>query len=90
MLGLQIVLFFIYLLFKNRVPVGKVSLRQQITSALWLIGFYSAMIILSYLGTFGDKGIIPAPWDIVAVAVISLIAFYWGIPKAVLPTEDED
>ncbi|OCA52936.1 APC family permease [Photorhabdus namnaonensis] len=94
LLGLQIVLFFIYLLFKNKVPIGKVSLRQQITSALWLIGFYSAMIILSYLGTFGGKSIIPAPWDIIAVAVISLIAFYWGtfsaLPNAILPTEDED
>lgn len=67
LLGLQILMFFIYIPFKNKVPTHAVSLKQQIWSSLWLIGFYALVIVVSYLGSlaasipFAIHGI-PLPW----------------------------
>ncbi|MGP2733239.1 APC family permease [Serratia bockelmannii] len=94
LLGLQILMFFIYILFKNQVPTHAVSLRQQIWSSLWLIVFYALVIGLSYLSSFGGIGTIAHPWDTFTMAVIALAIYYWGaytcLPQANFIGDEEE
>ncbi|CRG48575.1 APC family permease [Yersinia wautersii] len=94
LLGLQILMFFIYIPFKNKVPTHAVSLKQQIWSSLWLIGFYALIIVVSYLGSFGGINTIRYPWDTITVAVIALGIYYWGaytcLPKANFVGDEEE
>ncbi|MDR7001230.1 APC family permease [Neobacillus niacini] len=93
LLGSQLVMFVIYLFFKNSVPTKTVSFAQQIKSSWWIVFYYSAIIVISYLGTFGGTKILKSPWDQIAIAIIALISYYWGgrtgLPKAVFD-DDED
>lgn len=78
LLGSQLLVFVVYLVFNKFVPTKDVSLAQQIKSTWWLVFFYAAMIVMSGLGTFGGLDVIPYPWDLILVAVASLISFYWS------------
>lgn len=93
LLGSQIVMFVIYLFFKNSVPTDKVSFAQQVRSSWWLVFYYAAIIVVSYLGSFGGIKVLDNPWDQIVIAIVALIAYYWGgkagLPKAVFD-EDED
>lgn len=95
LLGVQIVLYLIYIACKKYIPTHLVSLSQQIKSSLWLIGFYAATIIISYLGNYGGgSGIVSDPFDTILMAVSSLAFYYWGInsglPVAIIPESDPD
>lgn len=93
LIGLQILMFIVYLVLNKVMPNAKVSLGQSIKSSIWLVVYYIAMFFISYLGTFGGHGQFKTPWDQIAVIVVALICYYWGIATA-LPTptitEDED
>ncbi|USP39176.1 APC family permease [Acinetobacter sp. XS-4] len=95
LLGAQIVLFALYVIFKRYVPTQEVSLAQQLKSSAWLLVYYILMIIVSYLGSFGDGAshLLAAPFDTLLVMVISLGCYYWGInsglPKALIKNDDE-
>ena len=56
LLGLQILMFGIYLLCRRLVPTDHLSIAQQVRSSAWLIGFYAITILLSWLGSFGASG----------------------------------
>lgn len=47
LLGLQIVMFVVYVMCKGKVPEHTVSLAQQVKSSLWLIAFYALIILFS-------------------------------------------
>ncbi|MFC7394809.1 APC family permease [Scopulibacillus cellulosilyticus] len=93
LIGLEIVMFIGYLFSKNIVQKSHITFSQQIKASWWLIFYCIAMIVISYLGTFGGKGILPAPWDQLVIVVLSLVSFYWGVASA-LPNpafeSDED
>ncbi|MDN7898462.1 APC family permease [Burkholderia cepacia] len=78
LLGLQIVMFVIYLACRRWVPTAHLSLAEQVRSSAWLIAFYAAMIVLSYLGGFGGTGRLAHPYDTVVVAAVALVIYYWG------------
>lgn len=40
-------------------------------SALWVIPYLSGLVIISYLGAFGGKNIIPFGWDFLVIGVFS-------------------
>jgi amino acid transporter len=94
LLGLQIVMFVVYVLCKSKVPVHTVSLAQQVKSSLWLIAFYALIMLFSWLGSFGGTGVIGHPWDTVLVAVMSLGIYYWGertcLPQANFTGDEEE
>ncbi|PWI57036.1 APC family permease [Sulfoacidibacillus thermotolerans] len=55
---------------------------QSIKSGIWLILFLLAMLGLTYIGSakLGElKNWIPYPWDMVVVAIVSLLFYYWGV-----------
>lgn len=93
LIGSQLVMFILYVVFKNAVPTDQVSFAQQVKSTWWLVFYYIVLFILSLLGTFGGGlGILKDPWDQILVAVVSLVTYYWGgntgLPKALLDDEE--
>jgi len=94
LLGLQILMFVIYLLCGRMVPTAHLNLGQQVRSSAWLIGFYAVTIVLSKLGSFGGIGVLSHPFDTVIVAVCALGIYYWGaatgVPAHLIRLETED
>ncbi len=63
--------------FRDRSSVGDTR------AGVWLIVYLAALYVLSAVGTFGGSGMIPAPWDSAAVAVVALAVYWWGVRSAV-------
>lgn len=84
LIGLQIGVWLIYLIFNGSMPKNKVPFAQQFKSSLWLIVYYAVLLLISRLGdpVFGGAGVIAAPWDQILVIIISLFAYYWGVASA--------
>ncbi|MFJ7495601.1 APC family permease [Streptomyces sp. NPDC097727] len=55
------------------------SSRVELLHGAWLVCHLAALTLLSWLGTFGGSGHLPAPYDSVAVAVVSLGVFVWAV-----------
>ena len=83
LLGLQILMFVVYLLCGRFVPTRHLDLRQQVLSSAWLIGFYAVTIVLSWLGSFGGIGVLGHPFDTPAVAACAMGIYYWGAATGV-------
>jgi amino acid transporter len=83
LLGLQILMFVIYLLCRRFVPTEHLSLAQQVRSSAWLIGFYALTLLLSWLGSFGGLGVLGHPYDTLAVAACALGIYHWGAATGV-------
>jgi amino acid transporter len=96
LLGLQVVLFLIYVVYRGIRGGNHGELVQQVYNSAWLIGFYAATMVLSYLGTFGGNSTIGHPLDSLLTALMALLVYYWGahtgIPAARLDLghADED
>lgn len=57
-------------------------------SAIWIIPYLSGLVLISYLGAFGGKNIIPFGWDFAVIAVFSLAILYLAVKnRAVLAGE---
>ncbi|MDE2308423.1 MAG: APC family permease [Xanthomonadaceae bacterium] len=78
LLGLQVGLFALYVLWPRGAGSDRLQLAREVHSSLWLVGFYAAIMLLSYLGTFGGRGIIDQPWDSLLVTAVALAVYYWG------------
>ncbi|MFP3492713.1 APC family permease [Pseudomonas sp. SIMBA_059] len=94
LLGLQILMFAVYLLCARWVPTAHLNLQQQVRSSAWLIGFYAVTILLSKLGSFGGIGVLGHPFDTLVVAACALGIYYWGaatgVPAHLVRLENED
>jgi amino acid transporter len=90
LIGVQLLVFIIYLVIqavnKNAFPQG-IPFAQALKSSIWLVVYYIIMLLVSKFGAtaFGGSGLLKTPVDQIIVAVISLIAYYWGVAVA-LPT----
>ncbi len=53
--------------------------RSEIQSGLWF--YFACTFVLAYAAPsrFGGANLIPAPWDQVLVALLSLGFYYWGV-----------
>lgn len=56
--------------------------RKDIVGGIWMLAYIFLMLICSYLGTFGGKHWVPAPWDSIVVAIMSFIIFWIGVKSA--------
>ncbi|MFE0512791.1 APC family permease [Streptomyces sp. NPDC058964] len=63
--------------------------RMNFKSAQWLPGYLLGLGAISWLGSFGGQGDIPLWWDILVVAVFSLVIYYWARATASRPEEIE-
>jgi amino acid transporter len=95
LLGSQLLMFVLYLLFSKYVPKKEVVLAQQLKSAWWLIAYYIMMLIISYFGSFGGGlGLLKNPWDLIIIAIGALLIYYWakhsGLPKAIIDNDEPE
>ena len=83
LLGVQIVLYVAYVPYRAWRIEDPGTVARDVRASLWLIVFYWLMIALSWLGTFGGKGIVDSPWDSVLVAAVALGIYAWGARSGV-------
>jgi amino acid transporter len=55
--------------------------------AIWAMVYLSGMAMLSYLGNYGGRGLLPVNWDILVIALFSFMILYWSW-KSRLPNEN--
>lgn len=53
--------------------------KLDFPSATWLLPYFAGIGVISYLGTFGGRGIIPFGWDVVVIAIFALAVFFYAI-----------
>ncbi len=58
-----------------------ITLREELRAATWLILYLAVMTALSLFGSrqFGGLDWIPYGWDMLLVAVLSLLFCFWGV-----------
>lgn len=78
----ELFLFVAYIVVWKGKRKSQTILRKQMKTAWWLVFYNVSMFILSWLGTFGGNGWIPAPWDQILVALLSVVTYYWGAKSA--------
>ncbi len=67
-----LILYFYYFA-RQKTPVD--DLRRGI----WLVAYFFFGLAMSYFGSFGGKDVVPAPWDTLIVAVVSIGFYYWAV-----------
>jgi len=70
----------VYLWQQGRERIGWLDAR----AGLWLLGYLAAILLMSWVGTFGDgaQKWVPAPWDSLGVAFIGVAGFVAGTRAA--------
>ena len=69
LLGLGIFLFYH---FRGAYP------QSDISRGIWIVTFSICLTIISYLGSYGI-GVIPLPYDFLAVGLLAILCYFWGI-----------
>ncbi|MFI9778545.1 APC family permease [Streptomyces sp. NPDC051956] len=67
----------LYLLQRRR-TAGR-PVREELRQGAWIVFHLAALTLLSWLGTFGGSGHLPAPYDSVVVGVLALAVFVWAV-----------
>jgi amino acid transporter len=57
-------------------------------SALWIIPYFSGLVLISYLGAFGGKNIIPFGWDFLVIGIFSLAIIYLAVANRAVVVKD--
>lgn len=79
------VLFFIVASVRGRLAVSSLGLR----SAIWVGPYLSGLVLISYLGAFGGKNVIPFGWDFAVIGLFSLGILYLAVKnRASIASED--
>nr|WP_238375075.1 APC family permease [Vulcanisaeta thermophila] len=66
---------------------GIFRVYEHLRNAVWYIVYMIVMVILTYIGqtASGPFPILPFPWDMVVVTILSIIFYVWGVYSR-LPT----
>ncbi len=57
-------------------------------SAIWIVPYLSGLVLISYFGAFGGKGVISFGWDFFVIAIFSAVILYLAVAsRAVNLTE---
>ncbi|GAA2750376.1 APC family permease [Amnibacterium kyonggiense] len=57
--------------------------RSEIAGGVWLVVYLVAMYGMAAIGGFGGLGLVPAPWDSIAVALVAAALYVWGTRSGV-------
>lgn len=87
---LGIALFIGILLFAISYSRGSVNVaKKDLKSAIWILPYIIGLILISYLGAFGGRNVIPFGWDFVVIALFSAGILYLAVKcRAALTEED--
>lgn len=69
------VIFFAFAALGNRLNVASYGFK----SAIWVIPYLTGLVLISYLGAFGGKNIIPFGWDFAVIGVFSAFILYVAV-----------
>ncbi|WP_425281973.1 APC family permease [Streptomyces albofaciens] len=61
----------------------RLPLFTELRTGAWLVVYLGALTVLSWLGSFGGSGRLPAPYDSLTVAVFALAVFFWAVRSGV-------
>ena len=87
---LAIMLLIGFLIFIVAVARGSITLgKNEFKSASWLIPYLIGLVVISYLGSFGGRHIIPFGWDFLVIALFSLSILYVAVRNR-LAVKEED
>lgn len=81
-LAISVVLLFVYRYGTKR---GR-HLHLDYKAATWIWPYFSGIALISYLGSFGGRNVIPFGWDMLTLLIFS-IAIMWLAIKCCLPAE---
>lgn len=62
---------------------------RELLGGTWLIPYLGAVLLLSWLGTYGGAGLLPSPWDSIAAGVTALVFYFIGVRAGLWYTSDE-
>src|SRR5581483_272835 len=65
----------------NRHTPGQV--RVDVRAGAWRVVYVCAVLLMSWLGSFGGRDWIAQPWDSIAVGFIGAGGYVWGVAEAV-------
>jgi amino acid transporter len=70
----------VYLYQQGRERIGWLDAQ----AGFWLLGYLAVILVMSWVGTFGDgaQKWVPAPWDSVVIAVVGVVTFFVGTQAA--------
>jgi amino acid transporter len=54
-----------------------------IKSSLWAIPYLGGLVLISYLGAFGGKHIIPFGWDFLVIGLFSIVILYLAVKNRI-------
>lgn len=74
-LAISVIILFIYHYGTKR---GR-ELHLDFKAAIWVWPYFSGMALISYLGSFGGRNIIPFGWDMVTLLIFSIIIMYLAV-----------
>lgn len=69
------VAFFAIAAVQGRIHNTSLGLR----SAYWVVPYLSGLVLISYLGAFGGKGVIPFGWDFLVIGIFSAMILYFAV-----------
>jgi amino acid transporter len=56
-----------------------ISNNLGLKSAAWIVPYFSGLILISYLGAFGGKNIIPFGWDFLVIGIFSTAILFLAV-----------
>lgn len=68
-------IFFAWAYWRGRLDRSLIALR----SAAWMVPYLGGLVLISYLGPFGGKNIIPFGWDFLVMGVFSAVILYIAV-----------
>ncbi|KSU84008.1 Amino acid transporter [Fictibacillus enclensis] len=59
--------------------------KTNFLAGLWMVVYLICMMFISYLGSekFGGANIIPFGWDMVLIACLALVFYYWAVKSGI-------
>lgn len=76
--------FFAIAILRKKLDVSSLGLK----STIWIIPYLTGLMLISYLGAFGGKHIIPFGWDFLVIALFSMVILYLAVKsRAVVSAE---
>lgn len=77
---LAVAILFGFILFMVAYNHKKISAKNiGVKAILWMLPYFIGLCLISYLGAFGGKNIIPFGWDFFVIAVFSILILYLAI-----------
>ncbi len=67
--------FFVFACLRKKITNTSLGLK----SAVWIVPYLMGLILISYLGAFGGKHIIPFGWDFLVIAIFSVAILYLAV-----------